>query len=209
MKKLLIVPFLFICTIAISGSALFGEASYNPYVAQDIRTAASNRMDEPHVTDIDGETPEMVYEATKDLHTTGTPQDVNIKTWHLRVNGEKIETALSLSYDDLKKMSMVKKKVTLVCPGVFTDHAEWEGVLLSDILDRARIQDGYKQVIVHGLDGYWSYFSPEEIDTHLIFLALKVNGVTLPREHGYPVRIVAEDLTGGKWVKWVNRIEVK
>jgi len=114
-----------------------------------------------------------------------------------------------LGYDDLKKMSMVKKKVTLVCPGVFTDYAEWEGVLLSDILDRARIQDDYKQVIVHGLDGYQSYFSPEEIDTHLIFLALKVNGVTLPREHGYPVRIVAEDLTGGKRVKWVDRIEVK
>jgi len=209
MKRLLISPFIFIFIIAISGSALFGEVSNNPYATKDIRIASSNRMDEPHFTVTGEENPETVYEATKDLHTTGVPQDVNIQTWRLRVEGEKVKTALSLSYEDLKKMSMVKKEVTLVCPGVFTDYAEWEGVSLSDILDKARIQDGYKRVTVHGLDGYRSNFSPEEIDTNLIFLALKVNGVTLPTEHGYPVRIVAEDISGGKWVKWADRIEVQ
>ena len=112
-------------------------------------------------------------------------------TWHLRVGGENIETAFSFSYEDLKKMGMVKKEVTLICPGVFIDYAEWEGVSLSDILDQAGVQYGYKRIIVHGLDGYRNSFSHEEIDTHIIFLALKVNGVILPREHGYPVRIVA------------------
>jgi DMSO/TMAO reductase YedYZ molybdopterin-dependent catalytic subunit len=47
------------------------------------------------------------------------------------------------------------------------------------------------------------------MENHLIFLALKVNGVTLPKEHGYPIRLVAEDVTGGKWVKWIDSIEVK
>jgi sulfoxide reductase catalytic subunit YedY len=209
MKNLLLVPFIFICIIVTSGGALFGEVSYKPYGAQDIRIAASDRIDELHFTGTGEETPEMVYEATKNLHTTGIPQDVNIMTWHLRVEGKKIETAYSFSYEDLKKLSMVKKEVTLVCPGVFIDYAEWEGVSLSVILDQAGIQDGYKRIIVHGLDGYRSSFSSEEIDTHIIFLALKVNGVTLPREHGYPVRIVAEDLAGGKWVKWVDRIEIQ
>ena len=209
MKKLLPVPLFIICFIVISSSALLGEASYKPYGAQDIHIAASDGMDESHFTGTDEETPEMVYEATKNLHTTGIPQDVNITTWRLRVEGDKIETPLSFSYEDLKKMSMVKKEVTLICPGVFIDYAEWEGVSLSAILDQALVQDGYKEVIVHGLDGYRSYFSPMEIDTNIIFLALKVNGVTLPREHGYPVRVVAEDLAGGKWVKWVDRIEIQ
>jgi DMSO/TMAO reductase YedYZ molybdopterin-dependent catalytic subunit len=207
MKKLMIVSFVVICTFTISGSALFGEESYMPNGAQDICIASANRADEPHVMGNDNET-QMVYEATKDLHTTGIPQDVDIKTWRLTVEGEKVKTALSLSYEDLKKMSMVKKEVTLVCPGVFTDHAEWEGVRLSDILDRAGV-DGYNKITVRGLDGYSSSFSTKEIDNHLIFLALKVNGVTLPREHGYPVRIVAEGIRGGKWVKWVDRIEVR
>lgn len=209
MKKLLIAPFLFIFIVASSGSALLGDVSYNPYVTQDIRIASANSTDEPQLKGIGEEGPDMVYEATKDLHTTGISQDVNITTWRLRVEGDKIETALSLSYEDLKKMSMVKKEVTLYCPGVFTDYAEWEGVSLLDILGQARIQDGYKRITVYGLDGYRSNFSPEEIDTNLIFLALKVNGVTLPSDHGYPVRIVAEEISGGKWVKWVDRIEVR
>jgi DMSO/TMAO reductase YedYZ molybdopterin-dependent catalytic subunit len=209
MKKLLFVSFIFICIILIGGSALFGAGPYQPYDSQDEINTALERMDESHFTGTDDETPAMVYSATKNLHTTGKPQDVNIMTWQLRVEGEKIETTFSFSYEDLKKMNMVKKEVTLICPGVFIDYAEWEGVLLSDILAQAGIQDDYKKITVHGLDGYRNSLSHEQIDTHLIFLALKVNGVTLPREHGYPVRIVAEELDGNKWVKWVDRIEVE
>jgi len=209
MKKALIASFLFICLLAGGGSALFGDAPYNTYETQGIRIASANSTEGQHLTGTDEENADEVYEATKDLHTTGVPQDVDINTWRLRVEGDKIENTLSLSYEDLKKMNMVKKEVTLICPGVFTDYAEWEGVSLSDILDSARIQDGYKRVTVHGLDGYKSHFSPEEIERNLIFLALKVNGVTLPKEHGYPARIVAEEISGGKWVKWVDKIEVK
>jgi DMSO/TMAO reductase YedYZ molybdopterin-dependent catalytic subunit len=209
MRNLFIATFVLLCVTGISGVALFGVESHNPYVAQDFQIASSNRSEESPDVSVNEENPEMVYEATKDLHTTGIPQDVNIATWRLKVEGEKVMNPLSLSYEELKKMKMVRKEVTLICPGVFTDHAEWEGVLLSDILDTARIQDGYKRVIVHGLDNYRSSFSPEEIDTHLIFIALKVNGVTLPKEHGYPARIVAEELAGNKWVKWVDGIEVK
>jgi sulfoxide reductase catalytic subunit YedY len=209
MKKLLFVSFIFTCIIAISGSALFGAGPYQPYDSQDEINTALDRMDESHFTGTGDETPEMVYSATKNLHTTGRPQDVDINTWHLKVEGEKIKTAFSFSYEDLKNMNMVKKEVTLICPGVFTDYAEWEGVSLSDILDQAGIQDDYKKITVHGLDGYKNSFSHEQIDTHMIFLALRVNGVTLPREHGYPVRIVAEEMAGSKWVKWVDRIEVE
>jgi DMSO/TMAO reductase YedYZ molybdopterin-dependent catalytic subunit len=43
----------------------------------------------------------------------------------------------------------------------------------------------------------------------LLFLALKVNGLVLPGEHGFPARLVAEDILGGSWVKWVKSIEVE
>jgi len=35
------------------------------------------------------------------------------------------------------------------------------------------------------------------------------NGQILPRDHGYPVRLVVRGECGGKWVKWVERIEVE
>ncbi|MFC2041193.1 molybdopterin-dependent oxidoreductase [Chloroflexota bacterium] len=31
----------------------------------------------------------------------------------------------------------------------------------------------------------------------------------IPRDHGYPVRLVVRGGYGGKWVKWVARIEVE
>ena len=149
------------------------------------------------------------YEATKGLHETGIARTVNVFTWRLDVEGDKVGKPLSLSYRELNNMDMVSKKVTLVCPGFFTDVAEWEGVPLIDILQLAQVEDDYKQVFVEGLDGYRSVLYREDMDNHLIFLALKVNGVTLPKEHGYPIRLVAEDITGGKWVKWIDSIEVK
>ena len=39
-------------------------------------------------------------------------------------------------------------------------------------------------------------------------LAYQVNGQDLPREHGWPLRVVAPEKWGYKWVKWVTQIEV-
>ncbi len=40
-----------------------------------------------------------------------------------------------------------------------------------------------------------------------IFLAYEVNGQVLPRKHGFPCRVVAEDHYGSVWVKFVHQIE--
>jgi hypothetical protein len=86
---------------------------------QDTIIAASNPVAE--------EDPALVYEATKLLHATGTPQDVDILKWRLRVTGNKIGRPLALSYRKLRELEMVKKNLTLICPMVFTDRAVWGG----------------------------------------------------------------------------------
>ncbi len=151
----------------------------------------------------------LPLDSIEELHTTGTPQQVNIHTWALQVKGTKVKYPQSLRYEDLKAMEMVTKKVILICPGFFVDYVEWEGVRLSAILEKVGLQRGYRTITFHGLDGYSSRFSREEVESHLLFLALKVNGKTLPKDHGFPVRLVAEDILGGRWVKWVSRIEVE
>ncbi|MCX7038431.1 MAG: molybdopterin-dependent oxidoreductase [Spirochaetes bacterium] len=35
-----------------------------------------------------------------------------------------------------------------------------------------------------------------------------MNGETLPAAHGFPVRLVAEDIYGSRWVKWVTEMQV-
>ena len=39
-----------------------------------------------------------------------------------------------------------------------------------------------------------------------VILAYEMNGVTLPRDHGFPVRVVVPGVVGARNVKWLNRI---
>lgn len=160
-----------------------------------------------HPKDVDASL--LPLDSIEELNTTGTPQDVDIATWRLEVRGEKVDPALSLTYEELSQMEMIKKKVILICPGFFADYAEWEGVPLLSILERANVGEEYQTVTFSGLDGYSSSFSREEVENNVLFLALKVNGKTLPKEHGFPARLVAEDTFGGRWVKWISAIEAK
>jgi DMSO/TMAO reductase YedYZ molybdopterin-dependent catalytic subunit len=151
---------------------------------------------------------DRIAEATKSLHTTGQPQDVDIATWRLTITGEKVGNPLSLTYDQLTGMQTVKGNPVLVCPGFFRDIADWEGVPVPALLDMAQVSDDYRKIDFVSVDGYRSSLTKKEIEDHLVFLAFRVNGVTLPREHGFPIRLVAEDVTGGKWVKWITELEV-
>lgn len=58
------------------------------------------------------------------------------------------------------------------------------------------------------LDGNIVRFSREEVENHFLLLAFKVNGEILPLEHGFPMRLVAEDVFGSRWVKWITTVVV-
>jgi len=152
---------------------------------------------------------QLPLDSIKELHTTGHPIVVDIKKWRLEVKGPMVNNPVLLGYEDLTNMVMIKKNVLLICPGFFADYAEWEGVPLSDLLKEVEAERNYKKITFHSMDGYSTSFDREEIKRNLFFLALKVNGETLPREHGFPVRLVAEDFYGGRWVKWIKAIEVQ
>jgi sulfoxide reductase catalytic subunit YedY len=45
-----------------------------------------------------------------------------------------------------------------------------------------------------------------DVDNGKVILAYAVNGEILPRKHGFPLRLVAEDYYGHDWVKYVYRM---
>jgi len=144
-----------------------------------------------------------------DLHETGTPQVVaDLAAWRLALKGTVLGSPLSLPYAELAAMPMVKKRVLLICPGFFADYVEWEGVPVSALLEKAKARSNYVDVVFSSWDGYTGRFDREEIESHSVFLALRVNGETLPTAHGFPVRLVAEDIYGSRWVKWVTEMRV-
>ncbi len=156
---------------------------------------------------------------TAELHTTGIPQDVDIETYSLKVEGL-VETPLSLTYQDILAYPSVTEVVLLICPGVFTDNAEWTGVPVWRVLEAAGVSPEAIRVMFEALPDQtganptsMSYFTTLSMDdikgNDDIFLAYKVNGETLPVEHGYPLRLVVKDEYGSSWVKWLGRITVE
>ena len=142
------------------------------------------------------------------MHSTGSYQYVELAAWRLAVTGPAVTTPLALTYEELGRMPTVKKRAILICPGFFYDYLEWEGVLLTALLEKAGVKD-FSTVRFTSVDGYVGVFTREEVAVHLIMVAMRGNGVPLPRAQGYPVRVVAEDLFGGRWVKYVKEIFVQ
>ena len=146
--------------------------------------------------------------SVESLHSTGTPQSVDLPSWRLTVSGKGVTIPLSLTYDELSKLPMVNRRVLLICPGFFYDYLEWEGVALQALLEKAGAGD-YARVVFTSVDGYKSDFKKAEVQTGLIMVALKGNGVPLPRAHGFPARVVAEGVYGGRWVKYLTAITLE
>ncbi|KAI0126319.1 Oxidoreductase, molybdopterin-binding domain-containing protein [Xylariales sp. AK1849] len=93
--------------------------------------------------------------------------------------------------------------------------ARWEGVRLRDVLADAGLAvddapDDAQHVQFSGLEAYGA-----SIPIHSaldprgdVLLALKMNDMPLPRDHGFPVRVVVPGTVAARCVKWVNKIVV-
>ncbi|HMJ92385.1 MAG TPA: molybdopterin-dependent oxidoreductase [Candidatus Acidoferrum sp.] len=95
-------------------------------------------------------------------------------------------------------------------------NARWRGVRLKDVLNKAGLGAGAKQVTFNGLDGPLLPQTPDfikalDVDHTLdgeVMLAFEMNGDDLPWLNGYPLRLVVPGHFGTYWVKHVNKIEV-
>ena len=99
--------------------------------------------------------------------------------------------------------------VLIICPGNFANNAEWTGVPVTTLLTEAGIKPEASEVTFSAMDKYQRTFSLQDIQQNGLFLAYRVNGQVLPKEHGYPIRLVVKGVYGAEWVKWIDHIEVK
>ena len=132
---------------------------------------------------------------------------VDLGTYRLKIGGE-VNRPLSLTCEEILKLPSMTEDVLLVCPGFFANYGRWTGVHLSTLLQEAQpkrnalladIKGGRDKVVRIRLDS---------IERKKIFLAYRVNGESLPKKHGFPLRLVYEEVYGDEWVKYVDEIVV-
>lgn len=136
------------------------------------------------------------------------PQSVDITDYRLRVGGLVAKPA-TYTYDEVvSKETTYTKVVRLDCVEGWSVKILWEGVLISDLVDRSVPAKDAVTVVFKSADGYTTSLPLKDIRSSRILLAYKMNGIVIPEERGYPFMVVAEDRWGYKWAKWVTEIEL-
>lgn len=156
-------------------------------------------------------------------------------SWRLKVGGL-VERPLSLSLRDLVKMPSQSCFVTLECAGNgrsmlspcvngeqwnlgAVSTAEWTGVPLLEVLDRAGVKAGAREVVFRGADSgnldanskpicFERSLSMKDAGGSEALLAYAMNGEPLPIQHGYPLRLIVPSWYAMASVKWLTEIDV-
>ena len=157
--------------------------------------------------------------------------------WWLKVEGD-VKNPFTINYEELLELEAVTTPVTLECAGNnrslldpkvkgvqwglgAVGTAEWTGVPLSVLLDRAKVKAHGREVILEGRD-YGTLEDPKSPPGELTFarsiplskaqqdvlLAYKMNGEDLPPENGFPVRAIVPGWYAVASVKWLQRVIV-
>ncbi len=157
-------------------------------------------------------------------------------TFRLKVGGL-VERPLGLSLRELQNMPSQTEVVTLECagngrtmfdppvPGERWQHgavstAEWSGVPLAEILDRAGVRSGASEILFRGADGgevdpkrgkihFERSLTVDEARDAGAILAYAMNGEPLPLQHGFPLRLVVPGWYGVASVKWLTEIVLR
>jgi DMSO/TMAO reductase YedYZ molybdopterin-dependent catalytic subunit len=160
------------------------------------------------------------------------------KTWRLRVEGA-VTQALELTYEQLRGLPTRTVTVTLECAGNgrllnvpplkgvgwaqgAVGNAEWTGVPLAAVLERAGLKNNAVEVILEGADRGEVTAEPKphgplafarslpltKARQSEVLLAFQMNGTDLPPAHGFPVRAIVPGWYGMASVKWLTRLVV-
>jgi len=159
------------------------------------------------------------------------PASIDASAWTLKVGGE-VNSAISLTVDEIKKLPATTITTTLECAGngrAFYEPSvagiQWEkgavgtarftGVRMSEVLKKAGVKAGGINVEMHAGDrppGTMPPFIrqlPMQKAMHPdTIIAWDMNGQPMPLVHGMPLRAIVPGWEGAYSVKWLNQLNV-
>jgi DMSO/TMAO reductase YedYZ molybdopterin-dependent catalytic subunit len=141
------------------------------------------------------------------LHS-GTVPRFDAATWDFRVFGL-VDEALRLSWEEFGRLPQSEVRADFHCVTRWSRFDNrWQGVLVRDLLGRARPRPDARFVLVHAEQGYTANVPLEDLLRPTSILALLHDGQPLAADHGYPLRLIVPHLYAWKSVKWVRGFEL-
>jgi len=161
---------------------------------------------------------------------------LEVGSYQLHIDGA-VRNPFYLSYQELRDMPSETRVALLECAGnsrVFlipqvegaqwelgaVGNAEWTGVPLAVLLERAGMEEDACEIVLEGADygmpkeppvppvpiSYARSLPRDKAIQREVLIAYKMNGRDLPPDHGYPVRAIVPGHYGMASVKWLTRI---
>lgn len=160
------------------------------------------------------------------FHQTQTP-DINAADWRLRVGGF-VEKPQEFTLDQIRQRSDKRDlAVTIECSGNvafgaangMVSNGMWSGVGLASLLKDCGVKPEAREIVFFGADlerarpdaveipHGRSVYLQDAMDPNAM-LVYSLNGNPLPRDRGFPLRVIVPGWYGMAHIKWVSRLEV-
>ncbi len=154
------------------------------------------------------ETPEGQFYV---VDIAAVPPNIDGNAWELVMAGMFDKTP-RLTLTDLRKYPVYTQPITLACisnplGGSAISTAYWSGLRLSDLLNDLGLQSGANYLYLQSADGFYETVPMADMMNPETLLVYGMDGMSLPRKHGYPLRIYIPNRYGMKQPKWIERIE--
>jgi DMSO/TMAO reductase YedYZ molybdopterin-dependent catalytic subunit len=161
---------------------------------------------------------------------------LDLASYQLRIDGA-VRKPVSLSYNELRDMPSERRVAILECAGnsrVFlvpqargaqwelgaVGNAEWTGVPLTALLERAGVEEDACEIVLEAADqgtpaeepvppdpiSYARSLPRHKARQREVLVAYQMNGRDLSQDHGYPVRAIVPGQYGMASVKWLIHI---
>jgi sulfite oxidase len=139
----------------------------------------------------------------------GVPSiELDINTLKTQYTPVEVIATLQCAGNRRSEMHAVKPTKGLLWEQGGISTAKWKGVLLKDVLVRNGIdpkdleKDGMKHVWFDAVEGYGASIPLSKVlnDHGDVLLAYEMNGEPIPRDHGYPLRVIVPGTTAARYV---------
>jgi DMSO/TMAO reductase YedYZ molybdopterin-dependent catalytic subunit len=144
--------------------------------------------------------------------------DLRLDQWRLVVDGD-VDQPLEFTYETIRRLQPVEFTKTLECISNFVTNcgmvpfgcdlvstARWKGARVADVLSIAGVRPGVVALATICADEFITALPIQAALDPETILVYEMNGEVLPREHGYPVRMLVPGRYGMKNAKWISAL---
>ena len=146
------------------------------------------------------------------IDTDTRAPSIDSEKWRLAIGGL-VDRPQALTLAELHALEPMHQFATLSCisnppGGDLISTTRWTGVSLQRLLPRLGLQPSATHLKMTSADGFFETIALDTIRADArAMLVYAWDGVPLPAEHGFPLRLYVPDLYGMKQPKWITSIE--